>query len=37
MDKLLQLLGTNSQFSTAEIAAMLGEPEDYIAAQIKEY
>ncbi len=37
MNKLLQLLETNSQFSTAEIAAMLGEPEDYIAAQIKEY
>ena len=37
MDKLLKLLCTNSQFSTAELAAMLGEPEDYIAAQIKEY
>lgn len=37
MDKLLQLLCTNSQFSTAEIATMLGEPEDYIKAQIKEY
>lgn len=37
MDKLLQILGTNSQFSTAELAAMLGEPEDYIEAQIKEY
>lgn len=37
MDKLLQLLSKNSQFSTAEIAAMLGEPEDYIQAQIKEY
>ena len=37
MDKLLQLLSTNSQFSTAEISAMLGEPEDYIKAQIKEY
>ena len=37
MDKLLQLLSTNSGFTTAEIAAMLGEPEDYIKAQIKEY
>ncbi len=37
MNKLLQLLSTNSQFSTAEISAMLGEPEDYIKAQIKEY
>lgn len=37
MDKLLQLLSTNSGFTTAEIATMLGEPEDYIKAQIKEY
>ncbi|MBR1484003.1 MAG: Lrp/AsnC family transcriptional regulator [Ruminococcus sp.] len=37
MDKLLQLLSKNSQFTTGEIAAMLGEPEDYIKAQIKEY
>lgn len=37
MDKLLQLLSTNSGFTTSEIAAMLGEPEDYIKAQIKEY
>lgn len=37
MDKLLKLLCKNSQFSTAELAAMLGEPEDYIRAQIKEY
>ena len=37
MDKLLQLLCTNSQFSTAELSAILGEPEDYIKAQIKEY
>ncbi len=37
MDKLLQLLSTNSQFSTAELSAMLGEPEDYIKAQIKEF
>lgn len=37
MDKLLQLLSTNSSFTTAELAAMLGEPEEYINAQIKEY
>ena len=37
MDKLLQLLSSNSKFSTAEISAMLSEPEDYIKAQIKEY
>lgn len=37
MDKLLKLLSTNSEFTTAEIATMLGEPEDYIKAQIKEY
>lgn len=37
MDKLLQLLSTNSGFTTDEIAAMIGEPEDYIKAQIKEY
>ena len=37
MNKLLQLLSTNSQFSTAELSAMLGEPADYIKAQIKEY
>ena len=37
MDKLLKLLSENSGFTTAEIASMLGEPEDYIKAQIKEY
>ena len=37
MNKLLNLLSTNSSFTTAELAAMLGEPEDYIKAQIKEY
>ena len=37
MDKLLKLMCKNSQFSTAELAAMLGEPEDYIKEQIKEY
>ena len=37
MDKLLQLLSTNSGFTTAELSAMLGEPKDYIKAQIKEY
>lgn len=37
MDKLLQLLSENSTFSVSELASMLGEPEDYIAAQIREY
>lgn len=37
MDRLLQILGENSSFTTAELAMMLGEPEDYIKAQIKEY
>ena len=37
MDKLLNLLSTNSGLTTAEIATMLNEPEDYIIAQIKEY
>jgi DNA-binding Lrp family transcriptional regulator len=37
MDKLLQLLSENSSLTTAELSMMLGEPEDYIAAQIREY
>ncbi len=37
MDKLLEILSENSTFTTKELALMLGEPEDYIAAQIKEY
>lgn len=37
MDKLLEILSENSSFTTKELALMLGEPEDYIAAQIKEY
>ncbi len=37
MDKLLEILTENSSFTTKELALMLGEPEDYIAAQIKEY
>ncbi len=37
MDKLLQLLSENSSLSTAQLSMMLGEPETYIAAQIKEY
>lgn len=37
MDKLLELLSENSSFTNKELAFMLGEPEDYIAAQIKEY
>ena len=37
MDKLLKLLSENSKLTTGELALMLGEPEDYIAAQIREY
>lgn len=37
MDKLLEILSENSSFTTKELALMLGEPEDYICAQIKEY
>ena len=35
MDKLLEILRENSSFTTSELALMLGEPEDYITAQIK--
>ena len=37
MDKLLEILSENSSFTTKELAMMLGEPEDYISAKIKEY
>ena len=37
MDKLLRLLSENSSYTTAELSMMLGEPEDYISAQIAEY
>ena len=37
MDKLWEILSENSSFTVKEIALMLGEPEEYIAAQIKEY
>ena len=37
MDKLLQLLSENSSLTTSELSMMLGEPEDYITAQIREY
>ncbi len=37
MDKLIEILSENSTFTTKELALMLAEPEDYIAAQIKEY
>lgn len=37
MDKLLKLISENSSFTTSQLAMILGEPEDYIAAQIKEY
>ncbi len=37
MDKILEILSENSSFSVKELSLMLGEPEDYISAQIKEY
>ena len=37
MNKLLKLLSENAHFSTAELAAMLGESEEAVKAQIKEY
>ncbi len=37
MDKLLEILSENSSFTTKELSLMLGEPEDYIKAQIREY
>lgn len=37
MDKLLKILSQDSSYTTAQLAMMLGEPEDYIKAQIKEY
>lgn len=37
MNRLLALLSESTNFSTAQIAMMLNEPEDYIKAQIREY
>lgn len=37
MDKLLQLLSENSSMTVSQLSMMLGEPEDYITAQIAEY
>ena len=37
MDELLEILSENSSFTSKELSLMLGEPEDYIKAQIKEY
>lgn len=37
MDKLLEILSTNSDFSMEELALMLNEPEDVIKAKIKDY
>lgn len=37
MNKLLKILSENSNLSAKEIAAMLGEPEDYIEKQIRQY
>ena len=36
MTKLLKLLSENSNFSISELAAMLGESEEAVKAQIKE-
>lgn len=37
MNKLLELLSENAEFTNAQLAAMLGEKEETIAAQIAEY
>lgn len=37
MDKLLKIMSENAKFTTEQLALILGEPEDYIEAQIKEY
>ena len=37
MNHLLALLSESTNFSTAQLAMILGEPEDYIKAQIREY
>ncbi len=37
MDKLLEILSTNSDFSMEELALMLNKPEDEIKAKIKDY
>lgn len=37
MDKLLKILSQDSSYSAEQLAMILGEPEDYIKAQIKEY
>ena len=37
MNRLLALLSESTNFSTAQLAMILGEPEDYIKAQIREY
>lgn len=37
MDKILKLLGENSNLTASELALLLGEPEEYVSKQIKEY
>ncbi len=37
MDKLLELINQNSEFTTAQLAAMLGESEESITNKIKNY
>lgn len=37
MDKILKILSEDSNLTYKELAAMLGEPEDYVEKQIKQY
>ena len=37
MNKLLQLIRKNANFTTAELSAMLGEPENLIKEKLREY
>lgn len=37
MDKLLNILSQNAEFTTAQLAAMLGESEDAVKARIEKY
>ena len=36
MNKLLQLIRKNANFTTAELSAMLGEPENLIKEKLRE-
>ena len=37
MNKLLEILSRNADFTTEQLAAMLGQTEDEVKAQIQEY